>query len=72
MKYQSMKDKNLGRYILNTKTCERTFENENPEEYKKLRAKWLKNLNAANRDNALRDLGLTKVRGSVSGKIYWE
>lgn len=29
-------------------------------------------LNRGVREEALRDMGLKKVRGSVSGKIYWE
>lgn len=32
----------------------------------------LKNARKSAREDAYRSCGLTKVRGSVSGKIYWE
>ena len=30
------------------------------------------NLRRKERDQLMRDLGLTKVRGAVSGRVYWE
>jgi len=33
---------------------------------------YAKRLNRNMFDMAMRDLGLTKVRGAVSGRIYWE
>ena len=39
---------------------------------KKQRAKHITALNRQERDQAMRDIGLTKVRGAVSGKVYWE
>lgn len=42
------------------------------EDIKKKQARDRANLLRKERDEALRSLGLTKVRGAVSGKVYWE
>jgi NAD-dependent SIR2 family protein deacetylase len=39
---------------------------------KKLTAAKQRKLKRLMYDDAMRSLGLTKVRGSVSGKVYWE
>lgn len=50
----------------------RVYKDENEAEYNRLRKLAIKNLRMAAKDDAMRSLGLTKVRGSVSGKVYWE
>jgi hypothetical protein len=71
MKYRSMFEKNTGRkYIL--VGGNRVYEDEQPAEYKRMHCLWRKNIARKARDQTMRDLGLTKVRGSVSGKTYWE
>lgn len=73
LKYRLYTEKKTGRrLVLNSTDGTRIYEDENPTEYKKLRARAIKNLTASNKDQAMRDLGLTKVRGSVSGRTYWE
>jgi hypothetical protein len=71
MKYRSMFEKNTGRkYIL--VGGNRVYEDEQPTEYKRLHCLWKKNITRKMRDKTMRDLGLIKVRGVVSGKTYWE
>ena len=41
-------------------------------EQKRIDAQKRRNLARRERDAAMRSLGLVKVRGSVSGKTYWE
>lgn len=60
------------RYVLNTKTGESVFENIDPVKYQELRKKAISAANRAAKDQAMRDCGLTKVRGAVSGRTYWE
>lgn len=48
-----------------------TREAEKPEEYARLRKLALSNIKRQSRDNAMRDCGLVKVRGSQGG-VYWE
>ena len=67
-----MKNAERGRYVINHVNHTRIYEAENPEEYKKLRKRAIANLRRAERDDAMRSLGLTKVRGAVSGRTYWE
>lgn len=73
MKYTLLKNKETGaRSVRINKTGERIFESENPTEYAKLRRKALTNMKRAAFDEDMRMCGLTKVRGAVSGHIYWE
>lgn len=73
MKYTLLKNKvTEARSIRINTTGEKIIEQDNPIEYARLRKLAVKNVNNANRDDCLRSLGLTKVRGSVSGNIYWE
>jgi len=39
---------------------------------KKLVANYKRKLQRQEKDACMRSLGLTKVRGAVSGKVYWE
>ena len=72
-KYTLLKNKETGApSVRNNKTGEVITESENPDLYKELRKRALRNRNNAARDDVLRSLGLTKVRGAVFGKIYWE
>lgn len=73
MKYTLLKNKETGaRSVRINKTGEKIFEAENPVEYAKLRRKALNNLKRAVSEEDMRMCGLTKVRGAVSGHIYWE
>ena len=47
-------------------------EKDNPKEYLELRKKALNSLRRREKDSLMEDMGLTKVRGAVSGKTYWE
>jgi hypothetical protein len=47
-------------------------ESDNPAEYARLRKMAIANLRRTERDDAMRSIGLKKVRGAVSGKTYWE
>ena len=72
-KYSRMINKETGlRFIRINKTGEKIFEIDNPEEYERLRKLSIINLNRASQDDCMRSLGLTKVRGIVSGRVYWE
>lgn len=53
-------------------TGEVITEKNNPTEYLALRKKAVASAKARARDSLMEDMGLTKVRGEVSGKIYWE
>ena len=71
-KYTLLKNKDGGRAIRINKTGKIVKESEDPEEYMRLRKRAQTNARQRERDDVLRDLGLTKVRGAVSGKTYWE
>ena len=71
-KYTLLKNKDGGRAIRINKTGAIIEESENPEEYMRLRKRAQTNARQREQDGVLRDLGLTKVRGAVSGKTYWE
>lgn len=43
-----------------------------PAEFKKERRNMLRKIRSSTKDQIMRDLGLVKVRGAVSGKTYWE
>jgi len=73
MKYTRLKNKVTGeRSIRINKTGEKIYEKDNPVEYARLRKLSIINLNRASQDDCLRSLGLVKVKGAVSGRIYWE
>ena len=62
-------DEDGGRVVVNNSKIK------NPEsvEAKQRKMKLLKQRTQRRaRDQAMRDLGLVRVRGAVSGKIYWE
>ena len=73
MKYTLLKNKATGeRSVRNNKTGEIVKESENQEQYSKLRKMALRNSGVSARDEAMRALGLSIVRGSVSGSKYYE
>lgn len=43
-----------------------------PKEYREIRKKALAALRRKQEEQFMKNCGLTKVRGAVSGKIYWE
>ncbi len=59
-------------YVRINKTDERIYKAEDPVKYAELAKKAKASYARANKESCLRSLGLTKVRGAVSGKIYWE
>ena len=66
-----VKTANLCRFLppcQNCKDASREINRQNNPD--KIRSK--KNKQRRERDQMLRDLGLTKVRGAVSGRTYWE
>ena len=73
MKYTLLKNKVTGiRSIRINATGEKIIESENPIEYKRLRKLAVNNFKRADYDETMRSIGLTKVRGAVTGQIYWE
>lgn len=73
MKYSLLINKESGaRSIRVNKTGEVITEQANPELYLELRKKALVNRSRKNRDDIMTSFGLTKVRGAVSGRTYWE
>lgn len=72
IKYSVLRDVEQGWYVIDHINHIRIYEIDNPEEYKKLRKRAITNLRRAEREAAMRSLGLTKVRGDVSGRTYWE
>ena len=73
MKYTLLQNKHTGdRSIRINKTGVLVKEIEFPTEYHELRKKAIAAVNRRSRDSLMEDMGLTKVRGAVSGKVYWE
>jgi hypothetical protein len=72
-KYTLLKNKETGeRSVRVSGTGEVVKERDNPTRYADLRKKALKSLERAQKKDLMESMGLTRVRGSVSGKIYWE
>ena len=74
MKYTLLVNKDTKeRSIRINKTGEIITEFYTPTKYSELRKKALTNhLRNSNRDDIMKSLGLTKVYGAVTGKVYWE
>ena len=60
------------RSVVINKTGEVIVESIDPVKYNELRKKAINNLKSKQRNDVYESLGLTKVRGAVSGKVYWE
>ena len=72
MKYTLLKNKQTGeRKIRIVLTGEEITEKDNPTRYKELRKKAILNLRRKDKDETMKDLGLTKVKGNLGG-TYWE
>ena len=71
MKYTLLKNKVTGERSIHVSGGERVHEKDNPQEYAKLRKLAVNNYKRADRDDAMRSLGLVKVTGALGGK-YWE
>jgi len=72
-KYTLLQNKNtMERSVRVNKTGEVITEASNPTEYLSLRKKAVAAHQRKAKDSLMEDMGLTKVRGAVSGKIYWE
>jgi hypothetical protein len=73
MKYTLLVNKDTKeRSVRINKTGEVIKESFEPDRYAELRKKALVNLKNHQRDSLLESFGLTKVRGAVTGKVYWE
>jgi len=73
MKYTLLVSKSTGdRSVRINKTGDVIKEIDFPEQYLELRKKALAAQARKSKDNLMQSMGLTKVRGEVSGKIYWE
>jgi hypothetical protein len=73
MKYTLLQNKETKeRSIRINSTGTIVTELDQPKEYKELRKKAIKAIERKQKDQFMKDCGLTKVRGAVSGKIYWE
>lgn len=72
-KYTLMQTKqSKERFVLINKTGEKVFELIDPAKYAELRKKALNNLKQSQFREMCSDLGLHRVIGSVSGKVYYE
>ncbi len=56
----------------NNKTGERFYEDTDPVEFARIRQLWAATVRRNQMNDTYISLGLTKVRGAVSGKTYWE
>lgn len=70
-KYTLLKNKVTGERSVRITGGMVIFEKDNQEEYLRLRKLALRNHKASERNQAMRDCGLTRVRGA-NGGIYWE
>ncbi len=72
-KYSLLINKNTQeRSVRNNKTGEVIRESEDSVKYLELRKKALNNLKQASRHDIMTSMGLTRVYGAVSGKVYYE
>ena len=73
MKWSILSHKETGRMCArNNTTLERVYEDTNREEFERIRKLWTATVRRNQINDAYISLGLTKVRGAVSGKTYWE
>lgn len=73
MKYSLLKNKISGERSIRINDGSGTMikESENPIEYARLRKLALVNINRGQRDDAMRSIGLVRVKGALGG-VYWE
>ncbi len=71
MKYTLLKNKVTGEKSIYISGQGKLLEKDNPAEYARLRKLALSNLYRAQKDDAMRSLGLVKVKGAQGG-TYWE
>ena len=73
MKYTLLKNKETGaRSVRINATGEVITELANPSEYLKLRKKAESAYKRRAKNDLMESFGLTRVKGAVSGKTYWE
>lgn len=73
MKYKSMIEKASNkRFILIIETGLKVYEDNEPQEYKRLRKLWKNAIQRKEKEDCMKSLGLIKCYGSQTGKIYWE
>jgi hypothetical protein len=71
-KYVLLKNKVTGERSVRITGGQIVTEKDNPVEYAMLRKRAVSNRNRTERDQVMRDCGLTKVKGAVTGRTYWE
>lgn len=72
-KYSLLINKNTQeRSVRINKTGEVILEALDPVKYNELRKKAITNHRQAQKNDIMESMGLTKVYGAVSGKVYWE
>lgn len=72
-KYSLLINKNTQeRSVRINKTGEVILEALDPVKYNELRKKAITNHRQAQKSDIMESMGLTKVYGAVSGKVYWE
>lgn len=72
-KYTLLKNKETGlRSVRVNATAQVVTEQDNPTEYLALRKKALASLARKQKDSIMESMGMTKVYGAVSGKVYYE
>jgi hypothetical protein len=68
-----MRNKVTGeRKARNNETGEKVCESTHPDEYAKIRKSVLNSTARKQKDELMKDFGLVKCKGAVSGKTYWE
>ena len=73
MKYKSMIERSTNnRFMLIVESGVKIYENIEPVEYKRLRKLWKNALMHKEKNEVMESLGLTKVYGAQSGRVYWE
>ena len=73
MKYKLLKNKATGeRSVVVNATGQVVTEKDNPTEYADLRKRALASLARAAKHDIMESMGMTRVYGAVSGKVYYE
>lgn len=73
MKYAAYIERNSGRkYIKILAKGEKIYQDENPVFYNELRKKLKAAIARKQKNELFESFGLTKVKGTISGKTYWE
>ena len=72
LKYRVLRNKATGEVRVAVKGGVDVYEKDNKKEFDRLVKLARSNYKRAQKDALMRSCGLTKVRGAVSGSVYWE